>query len=681
MHFHGRRVLKAAVLAAAVLFAAGVVLAEEEARPKIFLEKKVFADTSEGKKSFYEVHTVAQGENLWKILNGKGVLSPAEYVRMLREFRRANPAVTDPAKLKAGQKILIPSAAPPPPQDTRIVEGKVAPHRVAKGDTLTRLLAARGVSRRDLPKYLDVVKKLNESVRDVNRILLGSTILLPTGNYFDKEIAKAAPAELPKEIPKEAPKEVPKEAPKVLPETVKETPAELPKKAAPPPKEALPEPQVALTKEAPPAAKAKEVPQVALTKEVPPEPVKAVDAPAKPEAQLRVPLVPQAAAPAVEVRPRPAKPEMPAKEEPVLAPPKPPYRGMLADLLAGLGEKWADRGTLYLPVPSGGEVVLSLEDFPVARFSNGTQVLIDSRGALPANIRALIMETWKNYRVVSMEGTRDAWEIVHRLLRASGYHSVKEGIDRPLVIGEEVSVTLPARWVVLRTSESLLSGEVILIKEVPEKPSGGLAAVLRYADRVGIRVLPFATDPGALEGFLVGFGDPGEAGDPPPRLAAPAGGLPALDFALDFLGIPRKEGERLKIGGKGDPFQLVVQPERLFETGGKRYIADTGRMAPALKALLRDSGYRIFPVPKEDTGKGIFQRVLKEAGISSEARRDFLLAGGEKEGYSVRATGTFLTSKEWRERRNAREAVLFGGKAHSATRALMRDLGVEIVEW
>jgi len=684
MHIHGRRVLKAAVLAAAVLLAAGAALAEEEDRPKIFLEKKVFADTSEGKKSFYEVHTVAQGENLWKILNGKGVLSPAEYVRMLREFRRANPAVADPGKLKTGQKILVPSAAPPPPQDSRIVEGKIAPHRVAKGDTLTRLLAARGVSRRDLPRYLDVVKKLNESVRDVNRILLGSTILLPTGNYFDKELAKATPAEPPKELAKAV--------------TV-EAPAEIPKKAAPPPKEAPPVPQVALTrevppvalikevppvvltKEVPPAAKANEVPQVALNKEVPPEPVPAVDAPAKPEAQLRPPPVPQVAAPAVEVRPRPSKPEAPVKEEPALTPPKPPYRGMLADLLAGLGEKWADRGTLYLPVPSGGEVILSLEDFPVARFSNGTQVLIDFRGALPANIRALIMETWKNYRVISMEGTRDAWEIVHRLLRASGYHSVKEGIARPLVIGEGVSVTLPARWVVLRTSESLLSGEVILIKEVPEKPSGDLAAVLRYADRVGIRVLPFATDPGALEGFMVGLGDPGEAGDPPPRLAAPAGGLPALDFALDFLGIPRKEGERLKIGGKGDPFQLVVQPERLFGTGGKRYIADTGRMAPALKALLRDAGYRIFPVPKEDSGRGIFQRVLKEAGISTEARRDFLLSGGEKDGYTVRATGTFLTSKEWREGRKAREALLFGGRAHSATRALMRDLGVEIVEW
>jgi hypothetical protein len=280
-----------------------------------------------------------------------------------------------------------------------------------------------------------------------------------------------------------------------------------------------------------------------------------------------------------------------------------------------------------------------------------------------------------------MDGTKDAWDIIRRLLQASGYHSVKDGLARPLVIGEGVSITLPARWVVLRTPDSLLSGEVILVKEVPEKPSVDLAAVLRYAERVGIRVLPFATDPNALEGFLVGLEAPEEKGDPPPRRATPPDGLPALDFALDFLGIPRKEGERLRIGGKGDSFQLIVQPERLFEAGGKRHVTDTGRMAPALRTLIRDSGYRIFPVLKKDSGRDIFQRALKESGIPSEARRDYLVSGGEKEGYSVRVNGTFLTSKEWLEGRKAREAVLFGGRTHSATRSLMRDLGVEIVEW
>jgi len=613
--------LRAGILAAgaAVLLLGVAALAQEEERPKIFLEKKIFADTSEGKKSFYEVHTVSEGESLWKILSRKNLISPAEYSPLLKEFRRANPKVADPGKLTPGQKILLPSSASPL-RDSRVLEGKAVARRVVKGDNLTKLLKKRGVSAEDLSRYLEAVKEINESVRDVNRILAGATVLLPTEAYFGQ------------------------------------------------------------AQEAPAVTASGEAPAVALSRDVPPEPVPAVAEPAKPEAQIRPPAAPQAAAPAVVTSAEPPKPEPAKKEEPAPPAPRPPYRGLLTDLLAGLGEKWADRGTLYLPVPSGGEVVLNLEDFPVARFSNGTHALIDFRGSLPQNIRALITETWKNYRVVSLEGAPDAGEVLRRLLQSSGYHSVKDGLSRPLVIGEGVSITLPARWVVLRTPKSLLSGEVILIKEVPEKPSGDLAAVLRFADRVGIRVLPFAVDPSALEGFLVGIDDPAGTGEPP-RQAVPPGGLAALDFALDYLGIPKKEGERLKIGGKTEAFQLIVQPERTFEIGGRRYVADTGKMAPALRTLVRDSGYTVFPVPKEEPGKEIFRRMLKEAGISSETRRDFLLSGGEKEGYSVRATGEFVTSGEWLEGRRARGVVLFGGRVHSATRALMRDLGVEIIEW
>jgi len=635
---------RAAILAAAAcLLVSAAVRGQEEERPKIYLEKKIFADISEGKKSFYEVHTVSEGENLWKILSRKNLLFPSNYPPLLKEFRRANPTVADPSRLKIGQKILLPSA--PPPQAASLppgIEGKSVPYLVARGDNLTRILKKRGVSTQSLSRYLEAVKKINESIRDVNRILAGATILIPTEAYFEPA-QEASPVIASAAEPGERPGELPRETP-----------------------------AAAVPEEAPPA--------VPLTKDAPKEPGPEAAGPAKPEAQIRPPASPMPIAPVVEIPKEPRGAETVEKEEPAPPPPKPPYRGLLKDLLAGLGEKWADRGTLYLPVPAGGEVVINLEDYPVARFSNGTQALIDSRGTLPRNIRELIMETWKNYRVVSLDGSRDAGEIIQRLLQSSGYHSVKEGLSRPLVIGEGISVTLPARWVVLRTPESLLSGEVILIKEVPEKPSGNLAAVLRYAGRVGIRVLPYATDPSALEGFLAGIDDPAGTDDPP-REVVPPGGLPALDFSLDYLGIPKKEGDRLKIRGKGDAFQLVIQPERTFDAWGKKYVVDTGRMAPALRTIVRDSGFTIFPVMKDEPGREIFQRVLKEAGVRSEARRESPVSGGDREGYSVRVTGTFVTSKEWLEARKSRDTVFFGGRLHPATRTLMRDLGVDIVEW
>lgn len=325
--------------------------------------------------------------------------------------------------------------------------------------------------------------------------------------------------------------------------------------------------------------------------------------------------------------------------------------------------------------------MLNLEEYPVVRFSSGIQALIDFRGALPYEIRRLIVDTWKNYRVVPMGSASDAEEMIDRLLAVSGYHSVKEGVARPPVIGEAVSVTLPARWVVLRTSQSLLNGEIVLVKEVPEKPGPELSAALRYAGRVGIRVLPFAYDPSAHEGFLVGTGPGKEMGKEVSRKALPQGGLEALDFSLELLGIPVSDKKRIQIGGGGDSFLLTVQPERMFEAGGKRFVADAGAMSPALRAIVQNSGYGVFVLGKGESGRSILQRLLAASGISSEEREDHLLAGGKEMGFEIRATGTFITSREWLERRKVREFALVRGKVHSATRDLLKEIGVEIVEW
>jgi len=367
-------------------------------------------------------------------------------------------------------------------------------------------------------------------------------------------------------------------------------------------------------------------------------------------------------------------------EEVITPPARSSYRGLLSDLFQAIGEKWVDRGTMYLPLPSGGDAVLQLSDFPVVRFSGGAEALVDFRGGIPPRVADAISAQWKSLRVVSLADAGGAGDRIDRILRVSGYHSVKEGISRPVVMGETVSVTLPARWVIQRTKDSLLSGDLILLKEVPEKPDPELLAVLRYARRVGLRVLPYADDPNAMEGFLVGIQEE-EAGGIPVALVVPkTGGLPAVDFGLSLLGIAAKTGERLRVGGKGDGFQLVVSPERFFEVGGKKYVVDTGKMSPGIRSILRESGYVVFPVGKDDSGREIFQRLMKAAGIASEERKEYLLAGGAKAGYEIRITGAFL-SLPGPPGGAKRRIVLVQRKMHSATRALLGDTGVEIVEW
>lgn len=602
-----------------------------EELPRIYLEKKIFSETTQGEKNFYEVHTVSEGENLWKILKEKSPIFPTDYSSLLREFRRANPDVKNPDVLLPGQKILVPASTGM--KTARMMKsGKLVSYRVREGDTLSQILAAQGVVRKDLPDYLAAVKDLNDSVRDVNLIYAGKAILVPTDKYFEKAEAVAqAPAE---------------------------TPGPLAAVAPPPPAEES-------------TAGSSPVP---LTGNAPQPPGAEELSPAKPESQVIVATPPAPESSAVitgKEAQEPSPPPLPLQ--------KPAYRGLLSDIVRGLGEKWIDQGTLYLPIPSGGEVVLDLKEYPVVRFSGGIHALIDFRGALPEEVRRVITETWKNYRIVSMDGTQGALDMIGRLLGSSGYYSVREGFANPPVIGEEISVSLPARWVVLRTSQSLLNGEIFLIKEVPEKPDHDLSAVLRYADRVGIRVLAFAYDPIALEGFLVGLPPaPGE-GEEPREARLPEGGLEALDFSLELLGIPKLDEKRIRIGGEGKSFVLTVQPERMFETGGKRFVVDTGKMSPAIRSLIRNSGYTIFAMDKNEAGTSVFRMVLDAAGIPAEERKGFLLAGGKEQGFEVRATGTFVTSPDLLQRRNVREMILIRERAHSATRALMEELGVEIV--
>jgi hypothetical protein len=416
-------------------------------------------------------------------------------------------------------------------------------------------------------------------------------------------------------------------------------------------------------------------PAPTLTRDIAAGPGTDVLAAGKPGAELLVPKpVPPAASVVETGKAKPA-------EEVVTPPARSPYRGLLSDLFLAIGEKWVDRGTMYLPLPSGGDVVLQLSDFPVVRFSGGKEALIDFRGGIPPRVADAISSQWKSLRVVSLADAGGAGERVDRILRVSGYHSVKEGISRPLVMGETVSVALPARWVIQRTEDSLLSGDLILLKEVPEKPDPELLAVLRYARRIGLRVLPYADDPNAMEGFLVGIQEDTSDGEIPVALAVPkTGGLPAVDFGLSLLGIAAKTGERLSVGGKGDAFRLVVSPERLFEAGGKKYVVDTGRMSPAIRSILRESGYAVFMAGEDVSGKEIFQRLMKAAGIVSEERKEYLLKGSAEAGYEIRVTGAFL-SLPGPSSGAGRRIVLVHRKIHSATRALLGDMGVEIVEW
>ena len=118
----------------------------------------------------------------YKIKSGDRLYSLAkEYGLSVAELQEANPGL-DPRKLRVGQNIVIPKVAPKPAASAPANVAAAAPagktYQVKKGDTLTRIARANGVTLRALREA--------NSLRS-DRILIGQKLSIPVA-----EMASAA---------------------------------------------------------------------------------------------------------------------------------------------------------------------------------------------------------------------------------------------------------------------------------------------------------------------------------------------------------------------------------------------------------------------------------------------------------------------------------------------------------
>jgi hypothetical protein len=165
----------------------------------------------EDKKVLAEEYTVQKGEWVWQVLREKGLLQRYSVTELLSVLRSLNKSLGNLNLVHPGDKIIIPlkivpvagqprPAAADTPAKASLADLKdvnLEDYTVAPGDSLTRVIAGRY----DLPagylynEYLDMVKRLNPSITDLNLIYPGQRIRLPifSPKVVRKPIAPAKP--------------------------------------------------------------------------------------------------------------------------------------------------------------------------------------------------------------------------------------------------------------------------------------------------------------------------------------------------------------------------------------------------------------------------------------------------------------------------------------------------------
>ncbi len=168
------------------------------------------------KKVLTETYTVKKDDRIWQLFRERGLLKKRNLSELLSTLKELNSSLTNLDLIYPDQKIIIPlvitpidteprvaekaaEAPPEAPIEASLEEVHVSPeeikdvdlenYTIKPDDALIRVIKGRyELSERELYNYLQMVKRLNPSIEDLNIVYPGQTVKLPV---WSSQVVKA----------------------------------------------------------------------------------------------------------------------------------------------------------------------------------------------------------------------------------------------------------------------------------------------------------------------------------------------------------------------------------------------------------------------------------------------------------------------------------------------------------
>lgn len=148
-----------------------------------------------------DAYVVKKGECLFNIVRRNYAVSRTETFRLLKLVGDLNPQIRDINVIYPGQRVLLPrkrssdEAPPGQPLSGRKSEDGVSRYVVRRGDSISKIIHRLGSSSGDIYRVLEKVRRLNPTVKNVDRIYPGQILLLPSVERREARPALGIPDE------------------------------------------------------------------------------------------------------------------------------------------------------------------------------------------------------------------------------------------------------------------------------------------------------------------------------------------------------------------------------------------------------------------------------------------------------------------------------------------------------
>ena len=318
-----------------------------------------------------------------------------------------------------------------------------------------------------------------------------------------------------------------------------------------------------------------------------------------------------------QVQARPKKPNLPSPSTKPVEKPAPAWSdqkttllvaGDLGSIISQMGEEWVHSGEHFIPMKSSGHINLKAESYPIIRLNKGMTVIVDLHSALSNKMAKVIESSWESYRVVRLSTNDDLRSALDKILRAFKYPKIlKKG--QPVKLGGDIPVSITGDWIV--TPPKTTPGktpEFIVINLLQARSHGTPGAIKDYLKPLGIEIIEFPlVEEG--RGDISGVTALEKAEDPEALIRAVLN-LTGQDFSTR-LRIPAYESAN-------NDFKFTIEADFYLKIRGKSHIIDLAGLDPEVIALLRDNGISVLSLSKKHAPLTMVAKTLKFLNVKFE---------------------------------------------------------------
>jgi hypothetical protein len=302
-------------------------------------------------------------------------------------------------------------------------------------------------------------------------------------------------------------------------------------------------------------------------------------------------------------------PETPPAEPSAKAPPITERElGIIRPVVSRMKGTITAAGNYFIPLKDTAQVTLDCSLIPVVELDDGSTVLLDFGNRLSDNLKALISQSWPNYRFLSADELRDEIASLQGIIRLSRNYTMSR-VNTPLALTAKPEILVFPDWIIAakKAVGGVLYRQGLFLLGGSEQPlPAGVGAVL---EKNGLTVTEIA------EGTT-------------PAVSVTPTATPVIRDLRGLKGVALAE-ELLKILGEEpvrnapvgifeqprDGFNLSITVDLLLRREGKRYLIHTQRLPDQFVGILKDQDTEVILLRENAPRRSLIEDMLQHLNI------------------------------------------------------------------